>query len=153
MTLVKFNRNPREAFFPNLASSFQGNVFNDLLDRASGNFFGSYSFPPVNISESENAYEIHLASPGHKKENFDIHLEKDVLTISLADKEPEKEGKDESKKITLQEFRLSAFKRSFNLPEHADLESVHAEYTDGILIVNIAKKKNAVPQLKKIEIS
>jgi HSP20 family protein len=91
-----------------------------------------------------------MASPGHKKEDFNIFLEKDLLTISLEEKETENQ---ENNNFTRQEFRAYSFKRSFNLPENSDLSSIHAEYHDGILKVGINKKPEVKPELKKVEIS
>lgn len=149
MTLVKINRNLRDNVFPAFHSPFYGNLINEFIDRAVPPMWMNNPIPPVNIVENENAYEIHMASPGHKKEDFNITLEKDLLTISLDEKENEKE---ENSKFTRQEFRLHTFKRSFNLPENVDLNSIHAEYQEGILKVKINKKAEERPEIKKVEI-
>ncbi len=149
MTLVKFNRPLRETLFPAFHANFYGNVLNDLLDRPMDRLWGGNTVPPVNIVETDNAYEIQLASPGHKKEDFTIELENDVLTISFQEKEIEHQ---ETKKITRKEFNFTSFKRSFTLPELTNLESIHAEYQDGILLVRVAKKEVDRTPVRKIEV-
>jgi len=149
MTLVKVNRQFRDHFFPGTHAPFYGNLFSELLDRSVGQVLGNNPIPPVNILENDQNYEIHLALPGHKKEDFNIDLEHDLLTISLEEKENEKE---ETRKFTRQEFRFQSFKRSFTLPDKADLNSIHAEYQDGILFIKINKKEEEKPETKKIEI-
>jgi len=148
MTLVKINRNLRDNVFPAFHAPFYGNLISELLEKPFTQAWANNPIPPVNIVDSENSYEIHLASPGHKKEDFNVLLEKDLLTISLEEKEAEKEDS----KFTRQEFRIHSFKRSFNLPENSDLNSIRAEYLDGILKLTINKKAEEKPEVKKVEI-
>ena len=108
------------------------------------------SIPAVNIKETDKAYVIELAAPGLKKEDFEIELDNNVLTISYKKKE-EKEEEDVT--YTRREFYFTEFKRAFTLPETANLEKINAEYKDGILTVTIEKKEEAqVKPKKKIEI-
>src|ERR1700742_2848677 len=79
-------------------------VFNDLF-RPWGSFFdtnggsvfdnlNTISVPAVNISENKDRYEVSLAVPGMKKDDFNIDVEGNNLTISAETKE-EKEEKEE----------------------------------------------------------
>ncbi|MBI9065247.1 MAG: Hsp20/alpha crystallin family protein, partial [Marinilabiliaceae bacterium] len=86
--------------------------------------------PAVNIMETDNEYLIEVAAPGFKKEEFNIEVDKGVLTIS-ADKALKNENQDE---FRLQEFYHSSIKRSFNLPDdRVDEFSIKAHYEAGIL--------------------
>ena len=108
------------------------------------------SIPAVNIKETDKAYIIELAAPGLKKEDFEIDLDNNVLTVSYKKKE-EKEEKDVT--YTRREFYFTEFKRAFTLPETANLDKISAEYKDGILTITIEKKEEAqVKPKKKIEI-
>ncbi len=85
--------------------------------------------PATNIVESESGFELELAIPGLKKEDFKINIEKDVLTISS-----EKETtKGDERNFTRREFVYGSFSRSYTLPKSIDQENISAEYTDGIL--------------------
>lgn len=95
--------------------------------------------PAVNIKEEDNAYIFEVAVPGMKKDDFQIHVEDDMLSIS-SEQEEKKEEKDEAGKYTRREFRYTSFKRSFNLPKNADQEKIAANYADGVLAINIPKK-------------
>ncbi|WP_118193324.1 Hsp20/alpha crystallin family protein [Albibacterium indicum] len=95
--------------------------------------------PSVNISEKDNGFEVELATPGLKKEDFSISIEKDILTIS-AEKKEEKEVED--KKYSKREFNYTSFSRSFTLPENIDEESIDAKYENGILSISLTKKEN-----------
>ena len=143
MTLIK-RYNSRKPETINLFDSFFGKDFfwepEHFFNRIGGK-------PAVNIMETDNEYVIEVAAPGFKKEEFNIEVDKDVLTIS-ADKELISESQDE---FRLQEFYHSGFKRSFNLPDNKVNESaIEAQYEAGILEVKITKREEAKPKPKRI---
>lgn len=111
----------------------------DFFDWTNKNFtdFGS-TLPAVNIKEVDTAYNIEMAVPGLKKEDFKISFDRNVLTIS-SEKKEEKEDKNE--KFTRREYNYQSFSRSFTLPENSNAENISAEYKDGILKVSIPKKE------------
>ena len=105
--------------------------------------------PPVNILDSEDHFVIELLVPGRNKEDFKISIEKDKLVISSAT-----EFKPEGKTYTRNEFRLQPFKRLFSLPEVADTENISAQYTNGILVVTIQKRRpEAKPASRTVTVS
>lgn len=104
------------------------------------------SMPAVNVKESEKDFEIEVAAPGFSKKDFNVAIEKGVLTISSERKE-EKEQKE--KNYTRKEFSYNSFSRSFTLPENVNEEDIRASYMDGILRLNVAKKNMAQPVVKK----
>ena len=110
------------------------------------------SIPAVNIIEKDSGFEVAVAAPGKTKEDFNIELDKDVLTISS---ETKKENKEEEKgKFTRREFSYSTFKRAFSLPETVDSTKINASYENGVLLINLPKKEEAKVQAKRmIEIS
>ncbi|RZK33698.1 MAG: Hsp20/alpha crystallin family protein, partial [Pedobacter sp.] len=93
---------------------------------------------------------IELAAPGLKKEDFQINLKKDTLSVWA---EVKKDESQIAKDFTRKEFDYSSFARSFNLPETADGDNITAEYKDGILKININKKDDAKLQHKEIVVS
>jgi HSP20 family protein len=105
--------------------------------------------PAVNIAENENEFHIELASPGLKKEDFKINLDKNVLTISA---EKKSENVEEGKKFSKREYSYNSFTRSFTLPESADHSKIEADYTDGILKLTVAKKEEAKFQSREIAV-
>jgi len=144
MTLVNFNNRTR-----NTAPYFN-NVFDSLFsDAVTKNKMVDKS-PNVNIHENETAYVIELAAPGLKKEDFQINLKKDMLSVWA---EVKKEETQVAKDFTRKEFDYSSFARSFNLPDTADGDKITAEYKDGILSINISKKDDAKLQHKEIVVS
>lgn len=93
--------------------------------------------PAVNVKETEKNFEIDVAAPGRSKKDFKISAENGVLTISSEQKEEKYEKGDN---YTRKEFSCSSFSRSFSLPENANEDDIRANYADGILKLEVAKK-------------
>lgn len=145
MTLVKFNNGQKNR----AVNPFFSDVFDSIINDS---FFAdklASRVPAVNISESETAFDIELAAPGLKKEDFKINLDKDVLTVS-ADKKTE--SVEEGKKFSKREYSYNTFTRSFTLPEVADHAKIEASYTDGVLKLVVAKKEEAKIQPREIAV-
>ena len=136
MSIIRFNR-------PNaLADVFQNFFENDYVD-----FFNRKGMDPLaNILEHPDSFELDLAAPGLKKDDFKIHLENNVLTISS---EISDEKEEETKNYTRKEFHYSSFSRSFTLPRSVDLDKIKADYDSGVLKVMLPKKDEARVDIKK----
>jgi HSP20 family protein len=111
------------------------------------------SIPAVNIQETEESFSVEVAAPGKTKEDFNIELENDVLTISSEDKK-ENESTERNGRYTRKEFSYSTFKRAFSLPDSVDSEKISAQYNNGVLEILLPKREEAKVQAKRmIEIS
>lgn len=97
------------------------------------------TMPSVNITEDTNHYNVALAAPGLKKDDFKIDIDGNMLTIS-SEKEEKKEEKDE--RVTRKEYSYSSFSRSFTLPEDVKQEAIDAKYEDGVLNIRLPRKEN-----------
>jgi HSP20 family protein len=134
MTLVNFKNQGHPVKWMNPLDA----IFNDDFASMYKPAFGY--FPPVNVKEGKDSFNIELAAPGRSKGDFNIKLEKNLLTISS---NVENKTEETGEKWTRKEFSFASFSRTFNLPESADGANVTAEYTDGILKVAIPKKEEA----------
>src|SRR5688572_13783744 len=103
MTHVKFSRRPFEQSFNNLVDD----LFSELpvLYKSDLNQKGLI---PVNVSETDKAYNIEVVSPGFEKPDFKINVDQNILTISGQKKEEEvvKEGNKQIRK----EYSYRSFK-------------------------------------------
>jgi HSP20 family protein len=144
MTLVKFNNRTR-----NTAPYFN-NVFDSLFSEALNKNHSISTVPGVNILESETAYTIELAAPGLVKEDFQINVKKDTLSIWAEKKADDAAPK---KDYTRKEFNYLSFARSFVLPESVDADKISAEYLNGILTISVGKKVDVQPETKEIKVS
>lgn len=146
MTYLKFNQ-------PSLKSldSFLENLLNEIpspdkyRDQSNG-----FNFPPVNISETNQNFELEFNVPGRNKEDFKITVDKNILTVSLDKKE---EVKDENKKQIKKEFTLQPFKRSFTLDEKVMTDNIVAKYENGLLVLSIPKKEEVKVEAKQIAVN
>lgn len=111
------------------------------------------SIPAVNIVEKDESFEVAVAAPGKQKEDFNIELDNDILTISAEEKK-ENETTENNGRFTRKEFSYSNFKRAFALPETVDNNQIKASYENGVLNISIPKKEEAKVLAKRmIEIS
>ncbi len=105
---------------------------------------------PVNIRETDSSYELEIIAPGLKKQDFQLNLSGETLTISFEQKE---ENKEQSKNAWLkQEYRKQAFSRSFTLNEYVDVNKLSARYEDGVLLVELPKKEVAQKVSRAIDV-
>lgn len=149
MTLVKRNNN----FYPTFPTFFDRFLNGELADWDTTNYSTTNTtIPAVNVNETDDKYEIEVASPGMKKEDFNVKVENNQLTISSEHKD---EKKDTKKSYSRREFSYQSFQRSFTLPEgHIVTDKISAKYNDGILHVELPKREEVKPQpAKEIEIS
>lgn len=107
------------------------------------------NIPAVNIKETDTNFGIELAAPGKTKEDFNIEIDHNVLTISSEEK-TEKEENDNQGKYTRKEFSYSSFRRAFTLPESVNAESINATYENGVLHVTLPKREEALPKPKRM---
>ena len=135
MNLVKF-RNPRYNVNHNLVDElFNSFLVNDYHPNAC---VGS---PAANVYETKSDYNIEVSLPGFDKKEVELKFHKDILSISAKHKE-EKEDKD--LKYTRREFGTRNYTKRYELPETANVENISASFKNGILIVSIPKKEEAV---------
>jgi len=109
--------------------------------------------PSVNIKETDDSYEVEMAAPGMKKEDFRVELDNNILSIS-SEKTDEREESGEKEKYSRREFSYQSFQRSFSLPkEVVDEDKIEAHYREGVLHLTIPKKEHAKQKApRKIQI-
>ncbi len=135
MALVRYNPFSLTRTFDQLFDSF--------FDQNLTNFVGSDQFvsqPSVNIVEGPDKFRIEMAAPGYDKNDFQIELDNDVLTISVQ-KQEEQVNEDEN--FVRREFNYTSFQRSFQLPETVAPEQINAHYENGVLVIDLPKKEEA----------
>jgi HSP20 family protein len=138
MSLIRFNSG---------LSDRRRNAFDALLDRffEDAPVMDKVSFTPrVDIAETDKAFEIDVAVPGMKKEDFSIEIDENRLTVSGERKfQEEKSGKN----FHSVETQYGSFSRSFFLPDAVKKENIAASYKDGVL--QVVAPKDTEKQVKK----
>jgi HSP20 family protein len=140
MTFVK-QPTPGNILFDELFNNFPTNWGRDFAHQV--------GHPKVNIHETSDGFHLELIAAGRNKEDFKVHIEKDLLTISFEKKDAE-ENKDY--KTIRKEFTLNSFKRSFSLDEKIQADAIQAKYENGILKLYLPKKEQIAQAPKEITI-
>lgn len=113
------------------------NMFDSFFRRPEYDRFGTRGLvPSVNVSENLKNYELDVAAPGLKKDDFNVNVDNDMLTVS---REEEHEDEQKEENYTRREFSYNSFSRSFRLPEDVDRENISARYEDGVLKLTLPK--------------
>jgi HSP20 family protein len=143
MTVVKLNNRPANGF--NLLDNF----FNEFPTFFKDDFAKAQGFIPVNVKETKDAYQLEVVAPGFEKNDFNINLEKNILTVSI-ERKTESENKDE--KQIRREYSYHSFKRSFTIDEKVDSEKIEAKYVNGVLTLNLPRKEEVKASAKEISV-
>jgi HSP20 family protein len=104
----------------------------------------------VDIREDKDHFYVEAELPGFKKDDVDITLENQTLTIA-AERREETQGEPKKGDLLLNERRYTRFLRSFTLPPTVDEQTVNAKLADGVLTVTLNKREESKP--RKISVS
>jgi HSP20 family protein len=127
-------------------SRFFDDDWNSLFDWTNRNYSRTATtLPSVNVKQNDDEYIVEMAAPGMRKDDFQIEVVNNVLTIK-SEVKSESEQKEEDI-YTRKEFSYQSFQRSFNLNNSVvDDAKIKATYKDGILSVTLPKKEEAKPK-------
>ncbi len=92
--------------------------------------------PALDFSETEKEYRVRLEVPGFHRENLDVHLDANVLTLT-GQREFQQEMQDED--FLWQEREEGRFTRSIRLPAAVEEAKIEATYEHGVLTVKLPK--------------
>jgi HSP20 family protein len=110
-------------------------------------FFGNNSYPKVDVSDHADKIQIEAEIPGLSKEDVNVDLEDNVLTIVGQKRNTDKK---ENVNYIRKELKRSNFQRSFKLNSSFNLSEIAAKFENGILLIDVPKKEAEKP--KKIKI-
>jgi HSP20 family protein len=102
--------------------------------------------PLVDLEETDDAYVVEAELPGVKREDVNVELVGNELSITGEIKEPERKGA-----VRRQSRRTGRFAYRVSLPSHLEQERVEAKLDGGILKVTVPKSERA--QRRRIEIT
>lgn len=110
--------------------------------------------PAVEITQSEKEYKVKIQLPGVKKDDINVELDNDFMTIT-AEIEEEKEQKEEKEKNLRYhtcEFRYGKYQRTISFDQPIRVEEADAEYKNGVLTIKLPKQQEEKAKSKKLEI-
>lgn len=104
--------------------------------------------PRVDVTETEDAYHVHLDVPGITKDEIEISFHDDTLTVSG---ERKADQQTESENFVRVERSFGRFFRSFTLPKSVQSENISASYKDGVLTVRVPKAEESKPRRIQVQ--
>jgi len=150
--LKKDNRQPAN-FGSVVDQIFQNNLSRFFDDSFWGSNAGDMDRTkvPVNLRETGSTYEMELIAPGLRKEDFQLNVTRDVLTVSFEEKNENRETNNEEGWVR-QEYRKRSFSRSFHLNDSVDTNGIAARYENGVLYLTLPKNEKTKQVSKTIPI-
>jgi HSP20 family protein len=127
----------RNSFFDNSYDmlSHLDNLFQPIENGSRLKAVKSHTVPKANIFEKEDGYQIELAAPGFSRDEFEITVDNNILSISVH-VEDTKENDDH---LFSSEWNYNNFKRNWTLPENTNVDNISARYEAGILYVDVPR--------------
>ena len=125
-------------------SNWLDDIFEDAFNWTEGTFV-----PELNVYETAKMFEVTVELPGMDKNDFDISLNDNILTIS-GERRIEKNG-DNGRTYHRVESRFGRFSRSLPLPNVVDIDKIEATYENGVLAISIPKLKEKAGRRIKIK--
>ena len=130
------------------------NVYNPFreLEDLERSFFGRNPVADfkTDITENEKEYVLEAELPGFKKEDINIDIDNNYLTIS-AERNVSNEEKDKKGNDIRSERSYGSFSRSFDITG-VNAEKIDAEYENGVLKLTMPKKEDETPKTRRLEI-
>lgn len=137
--ITPFGRNPFNLF--NVFNELDKDLFSDSMQVNSCR---------TDIRDKGDRYVMESELPGFEKEDISIDIKDSYLVIS-AERKNSSDEKNDSDKYIRRERSYSSYKRSFDISD-VNTDEINAEYKNGILTVELPKKKHEEPVTKRLEI-
>ena len=108
-------------------------LFDNFLNLTQNNKSNYMTVPRANTIKTENGYSVEMAAPGFSRDEFELNIDNNTLTVSVNTEDTA----DYEKNVTVREYKFQSFTRSWALPETANIDGIEARYEAGILYINV----------------
>ena len=138
------NKENKMSYYINSSYKNSTNAWSNLLEELfSDSLFDTVeSRRRANIISREKEVEIQLECPGFTKEDIELSFEKGALKVVCTPKESTEE------KYLHQQFSSTQSTNLFTLKEELDTTKIKAACRDGILYINIPRKKQKTQRIE-----
>lgn len=130
-----------------LRDTFMESVFSHPLNLKKASTWR----PAIEVKQNNKNYAVKVQLPGVNKEDIEVELNNDYLTVSAEIKE-EKEGKGESEKVHTSEFRYGKYIRTISFENPIKTDECIADFKNGVLSITLPKHKLEKPKTKRLAI-
>jgi HSP20 family protein len=146
MTLMRWKPFGDLVSMHNKINRLFGDTFSDM-EREQDSFSSWY--PATDIFETKDDYVFKLEVPGLSKDEIQVELNNNTLSIKGEKKEEKKLKKEDYHRI---ESFTGSFSRSYSLPKNVDAKNIKANMKDGILELRVAKAEETKPKAISISV-
>lgn len=110
--------------------------------------------PAVEIKQNDKEYKVKVQLPGVEKDDIEVELDNDFMTISakIEEEKEQKEEKEKNEKFHTCEFRYGRYQRTISFDQPIKSDEAEAEYKNGVLCIKLPKQGVEQPKSKKLEI-
>ena len=110
--------------------------------------------PAIEVKQNDANYKVKVQLPGIKKDNINIELDNDFMTIVAETQEEKEEKKEEEKneRFHTSEFRYGKYVRTISFDQPIKADDAKAKYKDGVLTITIPKQELETNTKKVLEI-
>ena len=110
--------------------------------------------PAIEVVQNKDNYKVKVQLPGINKDNIDVEMDNDFMTITAETHEEKEENQEDEHNARYHtcEFRYGKYQRTISFDQPIKSEEADAYYKDGVLTVIIPKQKNETPKPKKLTI-
>lgn len=116
-------------------------------------FMAAFSYPPVNVEELDDHYEIQLFAAGYDKGDFKISLEGNTLRVAVEKPDTEDSKSNYSRQRQQVNFKPGSFERYFELNDKIDTQAIGAKYENGVLKVTLPKLAGSETTRQNIDVN
>lgn len=143
MTLVRFN----PLYEINSLQRQMSRLLEDIATWESGE--ESIFKPAVELKDNDDSLTLRVSIPGMDKDNVDVSVTRDKVKISG---KFEHKKEDKTNGYYISEFNYKEFSRTINLPVPIKNDAVIADYTDGVLVLELPKLEEVKNKVFKVKL-
>lgn len=135
----------------------RGSLFDDFFRDFSPGFYvrplhGDPLPPPdqirIDVKEGDKAYTVEAEVPGVGKDDIEISIDGNMVTLSAEVKQQDAQKRDD--KLLRGERYYGAVSRAFSLPQEIDAAQAVAKYENGVLTLTLPKKQGSGAQRLRV---
>lgn len=110
--------------------------------------------PAIEVKQNDKNYKIKVQLPGVNKDDINVEIDNDFMTITaeIQEEKEEKEEKAKNERYHTSEFRYGKYQRTISFDSPIKSEDAHATYDNGILAITIPKLKQEIKEPRKLTI-
>ena len=110
--------------------------------------------PAVEVKQNDKEYKVKVQLPGVNKDDIDVELDNDFMTITaeIEEEKEQKEEKEKNEKFHTCEFRYGRYQRTLSFDQPVKADEAEAEYKNGVLCIKLPKQDIEQAKSKKLTI-